>query len=283
MNPKAIYLSIVLICVAPSAISRTRDRPIDPSIPVQGRWEWNFSNDREFNLHNLDFCDYYMVFTRQANSVLPPGVTNIYRRSRRAFRTEPLPEFHVHKGAFPVNFNPDFLYILPMKAGDSTQIRITNNPNEDCNHAFGLVFRVWGYDTVYAVRGGVVSKNHNQGWRCSPRNLEDGRTLLIYHADRTFAFYGGFSETFVNAGERIKAGQPVGLVENRGLMMAFFFLDENKFENGRPVRHPHTYFRPLFHTTAGKTRLELNTTYISLWSDEVFTQEMSNRNKRRQE
>ena len=257
----------------------------NPFAPVQSKWEVVGTNV-ELNYHNSDYCDYYLVSSRNKELWVRPGLNNLVRVPREyaaKYRNDPtfLPShFSTCKGYFPDKLNPDFLYALPVKSGDSTMYTLDAQMNR-----LTCLFRTAALDTIYAVRGGIVCKNETQGLRNNQINLENGKTLLVYHLDRSFALYGNFSKTFVREGEKISVGQAIGLsAKNSRIAISVFFLDKNKFKGGKPAGLPHTYFNPVFQTAnAGNVKLEEGKTYVAQLTDEVLTQEMSKHEKSKYE
>ena len=277
---KINVLLIALICGVPTVAWGQQN----PFAPVQGKWE-TVGKNVELNYHNSDYCDYYLLSSRNKELWLRTGNNNLLRIPKEhaaKYRNDPsfLPStFITFKGYFPDKLNPDFLYSLPVKTGDSVQYQIDIK-----KHSLTYLFTMNALDTVYAVRGGVVCKNNDQGLLDKEKTLETKGALLIYHADCTFALYDNLLLKFVREGENIKVGQPVGILSTKKpLSIAFFFLDKNKFADGNRRGVPHSHFNPIFHTTTGNIKLKENITYTNEWSDELITQEMSKAEKKKYE
>jgi hypothetical protein len=254
----------------------------NPFDPVQSKWEV-ISNNVELNYYNSDYCDYYLVSSRNKELRIVEGKNNLIRRPQEKYNrydSENLPSsFRVYKGYFPDKINPEFLYSLPIRNGDSTQYMINTK-----KRTLTYLFQIVRFDTVYAVRSGVICKNEDQGLFNSEEALEIPGSILIYHLDRTFAQYGLLSKVFVKSGEKVKVGEPIGLASaKRYISMSFFYLDKNKFQGGSTLGVPHTHFNPFFHSKYCNVRLEEGKIYINEWSDDVITQEMSKNEKKRYE
>lgn len=274
------FVFMALLCFSPVYLFSQQN----PLAPVQSKWELVGVN-LELNYYNSDYCDYYMVSSRAKELWLGLGKTNLVsvpRENAAKYQNNPefMPSSFVsYKGYFPEQLNPDFLYSLPVRSGKNTISKV-----DITKRAFTYLFVVGAFDTVYAVRAGSVCKNQNQGLRNPDELLEENNAILMYHADRTFARYGKLTKLFVREGEQVSVGQALGLVANKGLAsISFFYLDKNKFADGNKAGLPHTYFHPLFHTSEGNVKLEENKSYLSDLSEELITQEMSKREKKRYE
>ncbi len=274
---RKIVFSMGLLCCSIIAFGQQ-----NLTSPVQSKWEVVGPNV-ELNYYNSDYCDYYLVSTRQQELWVRPGKNNLVSLPKdKANRNDPAfqpSSFKTYKGYFPEKLNPDFLYSLPVKAGKETQYKVDTK-----RRTLTYLFETGGVDTVYAVRGGIVCKNNDQGLQNKEKTLETSGSMLVYHTDYTFALYEDLSKVFVKEGERIKVGQPVGISSpKKQVSMSFFYLDKNKFTGSTVNGLPHTSFNPVFHTTAGNAKLEEGTNYTNEWNDEVITQEMSKREKKKYE
>lgn len=266
MKLKLVFLVLVSFYLLPKAQDLTD--------PVQSIWEVVDKNI-ELNYVNSDYCDYFLVSSRNKEVRIRPGKNTLVRIPKERYSASD-PEFfpssyQLFKGYFPKKLNPDFKYALPVKPGDSTYFMV--NPKKS---TMTYLFKVPELDTIYAVRGGIVCKNNNKGLVAKGENVESRGDILIYHYDQTMAHYGMLSETFVNEGEIVTVGMPVGTASNRTFFsLSFFYLDRNKFKGASSIGLPHTYFNPVFHTTVGDTRLVEKKCYTSQLNDSVITQEMT--------
>ena len=64
----------------------------------------------------------------------------------------------------------------------------------------------------------------------SPRATVLPQQLLIYHPDHTFAAYLMMRQNFIQTGEEVMTGQPIGIAGVLGVSISYFFLDNNKFD-----------------------------------------------------
>ena len=89
------------------------------------------------------------------------------------------------------------------------------------------------------------------------------------------------SENFIQPGEEVKVGQPVGKAGPSRVSISFFFLDENKFKGGESSGYPYSHFIPVFRTTEGDIKLKEKTIYQAVVDDELIMQDMSKRDKKK--
>ena len=256
--------------------------------PITHKWERDYQGIWEFNLHNTDYCDYYVVYNINRINIAKPGKNSLIRMTQgtAAHNQTTFPDNYLYyKGDFPHRMNVDFLYALPVKSGDSV-IYTVDSGRRTLSHRF---FSFYLSDTIYAAREGRVCLNNARGmaqYQIEAANI--GEQILLYHKDNTFALYRGFSNVFVSPGSYVKVGQPIGIgmatLEGTMISVSFFFLDKNKLQGHSIEGNPHTYFNPVFSTAnVGNVRLEEGTVYVAKLTDEIITQEMSNREKKRYE
>ena len=155
-------------------------------------------------------------------------------------------------------------YALPVKTGEETQWQIA--PQES---AKTMIFQIQEGDTVYATRRGVACAT------VLPQQL------LIYHPDHTFAAYLMMRQNFIQTGEEVMTGQPIGIAGVLGVSISYFFLDNNKFDANGFLGYPYSHFTPVFRTDKGDVKLEEKTAYKSATDDELIMLEMSKREKKK--
>lgn len=257
--------------------------------PIDPKWEKNYQNNYEYNFYNNDYCDYYVVHNVNITHELRPGKNTLMQmtEANSTYNRTTFPStYRYYKGKFVEKFNPDFLYNLPVRNGDSTKVGINTKEKE-----LTYLFSVRAADTVYACREGIVCLYDAQDMSSKFYNrIPDKNSILIYHNDFTFAEYRNLSEAFVAPGEQVKVGQPIGKAKNskiedklKSISVAFFFLDKNKFASEN-TGSKHSNFAPVFHTAnAGNTKLDEKKSYISQLNDSLITQEMSKKEKKRYE
>lgn len=244
---------------------------------------------KDLILYNNDYCDFYIVVLRgkKAYDVHPGRNLIVMGRSRKksdyTYSKASVSQISINKfsgplykrdinsyrlryypGRFPKKLNESFPYALPVKHGKETAWRTDTLENQ-----LTLNFFVPERDTVYATRGGVVCK------------AGDGRQVLVYHADCTFAAYLMLESKFVSPGSEIHAGEPIGVASSEGVSISFYYLDKTQFRRVEKVAdYPYAHFVPIFRTDEGDVRPEEGETYCAVTDDELITQEMSRREKR---
>lgn len=234
---------------------------------VEKNWE---RKAKDLILYNNDYCDFYIVLLRgrklhdvhPGRNLIVMGrsrkKSGLYKRDINSYRLRYYP------GRFPKKLNESFPYALPVKHGKETAWRTDTLENQ-----LTLNFFVPERDTVYATRGGVVCK------------AGDGRQVLVYHADCTFAAYLMLESKFVSPGSEIHAGEPIGVASSEGVSISFYYLDKTQFRRVEKVAdYPYAHFVPIFRTDEGDVRPEEGETYRAVTDDELITQEMSRREKR---
>lgn len=234
---------------------------------VESKWETNAQEGRELNYYNEDYCDYYLYRINDRSYNLIPGKNTVFRIEKNSQAENPFKSsssYRYYRGKFPKNFQIGTLYALPVKDGQKTGWQ--TDPREPVKT---LNFRIKEGDTIYATRSEIA---------CTTANTQQ---LLIYHPDQTFAAYLVMSENFIQPGEEVQVGQPIGKAGPSRVSISFFFLDENKFKGGESSGYPYSHFIPVFRTTVGDTKLKEKTIYQAVVDDELIMQDMSKRDKKK--
>lgn len=238
-----------------------------PREMIESKWELNSNGDQQLNYYNRDFCDYYVFRQQDRSYSLRPGKNTIFTIHKGSNADNPFksPSSYMYfRGNFVENFNIKRPYALPVK--DGTETSWTTDKREPVRT---LNFQLAQGDTVYAVRSGVACRTPNP------------RILLVYHADCTFAAYLVMDRNFIEAGQEVQVGQPVGVAGITGVSISFFFLDENKFENLQPTGYPYSHFMPVFRTAEGDVQLEEQKVYKAVVDDAIIMQDMSKRQQKK--
>ena len=234
---------------------------------IESKWETSTQGDRELNYYNEDYCDYYLYRMNDRSYNLTPGKNTIFKIEKNASFENPFKSassYKCYRGKFPKDFQINTPYALHVKNGENTEWQ--TDPRE---FAKTLNFRIKEGDLVYATRSGIACKTSNP------------RQLLVYHADQTFAAYLMMSEKYIQPGEEVQVGQPVGKAGALKVSISFFFLDENKFKGGESSGYPYSHFIPVFRTTEGDIKPKEKTIYQALTNDELIMQDMSKRDKKK--
>ena len=181
--------------------------------------------------------------------------------------------YRYYRGDLNAKINADYQYALPVKQGDKIQMRSRSSSRYRVELIFSLKY---AGDTVYACRSGRVCNNEFERFN----HIKD--KIAVYHADRSFSEYGGYTYPIVCPGDFIKIGDPIAVIKadekkNELLYFSNYFLDKNKVTNPDEKR-VYEYFVPIFHTAnAGSIKLQERTTYVAEITDEMLTQELSDR------
>lgn len=256
--------SLSVCHISAQSLRKLMERPFGI---VESKWETDTQGNQVLNYYNEDYCDYYLYRMSDRSYNLTPGKNTIFKIEKNASFDNPFKSassYKYYRGKFPVNFQIDTPYALPVKDGQKTGWQ--TDPRESVKT---LNFRIKEGDLVYATRSGIACKTTNP------------RQLLVYHADQTFAAYLVMSENFIQPGEEVHVGQPVGKAGSSRVSISFFFLDENKFKGGESSGYPYSHFIPVFRTTEGDVKLKEKTIYQAVIDDELITQDMSKRDKKK--
>ncbi|WP_195439835.1 M23 family peptidase [Bacteroides thetaiotaomicron] len=261
-----LLLLTTLSTVYVSAQSLRKLMEMPPRI-IESKWEQTPEGGTELNYYNGDLCSYYLFRENDRSYNLNPGKNTVFRiekgsNASNSFKTSS--RYMFFRGQFPKDFRISTPYALPVKTGEETQWQIA--PQES---AKTMIFQIQERDTVYATRRGVACAT------VLPQQL------LIYHPDHTFAAYLMMRQNFIQTGEEVMTGQPIGIAGVLGVSISYFFLDNNKFDANGFLGYPYSHFTPVFRTDKGDVKLEEKTAYKSATDDELIMLEMSKREKKK--
>lgn len=234
---------------------------------IQSKWEWNNMKNLDFNYYNENYCDYYIYCIMDQSYNLPPGKTTVFTKEQGSEVNNPFKDasyYYIYRGKFPERFKITTPYGLPVKSGKKISWQ-----TDQCESRKTMQFCLKERDTIYATRGGIACR------------LIHPDHLLVYHADHTFAAYISMLENFIQPGEIILTGQPVGIARHKGISISFFFLDKNKFTGEIFNGYPYSHFTPMFRTTEGDIKLKENIDYQAVTDDELIMQDMDKREKKK--
>jgi hypothetical protein len=252
---------------------------------------------------NRDYCTYYVVLdlsTLQGFLRMGSGYTGAVGHGRRqlcSLKIDPSGSgysinyrFSLYRGSISVKPNIDFSCSLPCALTETALVKVDEN-----REGYQLVFELTS-DTVYACRGGVACDDDLKDYTAKGyRSFSDSRLfsqITLYHKDGTFGEYIFSGKALVMAGENVKMGQAIAVLDrnlNENMVkihgntvkFSIYFLDKNKVKE-KNIGNKHTHFRPFFQTDGeGKVRLEANKTYICERTDEMLMQDMSKREKKK--
>jgi len=174
-------------------------------------------------------------------------------------------------GAYPVVYNPETGYNLPVGKGKQTRaISFDLSRSDDPNK------KLWGFsmskgDTVFACREGIVcmlTKSEIKNGMITGEN-----TVTILHPDNSFGKYEALadSQIFVNMGDTITRGKALGLgggsnyaVGTHTRFSVFYVNARIDSIEANKIRNYHQYVNPLFITgNSEKTTLKKDQDYTS--------------------
>lgn len=260
-----LFLSIAAVSLSLQGLAQS-SLPYLIKYPVkiiEGKWETHpyDKTKNQLNYYNSDKCPYFLYVTDQReNFRLMPGKTTVITKDvNDPANLAKMPgTFRFYRGVFPKELDLDFVYSIPLAAGKSIEWMPDSR-----ERVRTFLFKTSYRDTVYASRTGTVCYTEYKGG------------LLVYHRDDTFAAYMNLSEQLVFPGEKVTAGEPIGLTSYGGVSLSIFFLDENLFSGGLSKGYAYTHFSPLFRTDKGDVKLLQGEKYTVVRDDSLIMREMT--------
>lgn len=199
-------------------------------------------------------------------------------------------KYNYRKGCMKPVINKDISYLIPVSPGKETRIKYLNNfsaskfgkelPKDWVVYGFGLMKG----DTVYASRRGIVSKIKKSNQVIGEHAIYDVNRnyMQVFHKDCSFMRYTSLDKFFVNEGDAILPGQPIGIMganenkEKTTLMMSAYYYGIKVLVNGK--MESNIVYLPLkFDVNGNRERLFEENTYNSVHRFETITQEMRKR------
>ncbi|OEK05733.1 peptidoglycan DD-metalloendopeptidase family protein [Roseivirga misakiensis] len=207
-------------------------------------------------------------------------------------------EYYTHPGvANPKIKKVD--YVLPVDPGKTvsvkklTDARLSFGGASAENIYYGLAFTGNEGDTIRAVRGGMVQEIV-QDQDTEGQNVVFSKTknyLTIKHADGTIASYDIFKSksAMVEEGDEVLAGAPLALLTGENYQMGPNFrlsIRYLKFTYSKALKsnewYSYHYIKPKFSTAKeGVRELQGNYTYTAVLNDDLITQDMSRKQKKK--
>ena len=259
---------------------------------VDLKTEWSGDGKAlQFYATNNDYCDYYLYINltdlKDFEYFFSPYTATINKGERSLFslkREGVVPpsyssSYGYFRGNVNLKVNPGYIYALPVKSGDSIQIK----PKE--NSAYTLLFNLkYASDTIYACRGGIVCDDNLYDVMDMYNNRKYNQ-LTVYHADGSFGKYTHWDTSLVSPGQVVEVGTPIAVVSkgnkklNESFSFAVYFLDKNQLKDLKKG-NKYTYLVPVFHTgNAGDIKLDAAKTYVSDITNDLIMQDMSKKEK----
>jgi hypothetical protein len=173
-------------------------------------------------------------------------------------------------GAYPVKYDPNTQYRLPVAMGKSTKAFTFDVSKSDDPAKIMWAFSLSAGDTVYASHEGVVCMLSESKITNGYRSGENSVTVL--HPDYSFGKYEVFADSslMVKLGDTIKAGSPLGLAGGSNYALGAHVRFSVYYCNTRidsiddqKIQNYYNYVNPLFETIKGKASiLKENSTYF---------------------
>jgi len=219
------------------------------------------------NVTNPDYCA-YTIWTKRGKVEVSCGEQEFPENaiSYSARRLQ-------YRGIVPgKKFKEDgAVYVPPCAMGDGESVSavVTDVKISDKTmHILTFGNRPYS-DTIYATRGGKVCLFPS----------EHKNSILVKHADETFALYFTISATMVKPGDMILPGQPIAISNGEGINVAFFYLDKEKMNaKEEPTGYPYCSFMPVLYSENGLVRWSEVGTYSFPFKEpsiDIITQDMS--------
>jgi uncharacterized protein YceK len=295
---KKLLFAVTIMLFYSSAFSQTT---------LEVKYDTDAKGNYNFYCINNDFCKYILTidFPGSINIktyvflpyqvVVNPGRTNIMTVQPENIGNSVTLRYSYsfQKGCLNPKVNPDFVYLLPVGKGKTTEVfelgflKInTNDPEPKDFYVVG--FKMKFQDTVYAARRGVVSgindaaKLQLTGYTYS----SDDNFIEIYHDDCTFGKYQVFSKILVTPGQKVEAGDPIGLAGGEKYtsgphvrFSVYYNYEQEPADKKKDaiLRKKYWAYVPMnFCTTeAAKTKLVKGKLYTGDYPDAIITQEMT--------
>ena len=286
---KKIFLFFLLLFI--SSLSIYSLPPNTQAVVVDVKFD--SEGNPTFFSNNKDYCNYYLFVT--FSDVIGydlshnPYSTTVWRGERQLCKlrknSDTSPSFRwsyaAYRGVPSPKLNLDFIYSFPVKSGDSIRASVAKNYS-DFTLTFDLSF---AGDTIYACREGCICDNKLTDQTFKGNMVND--RIIVYHKDDSFSEYSQFEKSLVYPGEYVKLGQPIAINTGKTLpkiiTFAVYYLDKNKVKNPE-TGNKYSHLVPVFHTlNAGDVKLEEDAVYIGEINDNLLTQEMSAKEKKKYE
>jgi hypothetical protein len=293
---KKLIFAVIIMLFHSSAFSQST---------IEVKYDTDAKGNYNFYCINNDFCKYVLTldFPGSINIktyvllpckvVVNPGRTSILtvQPDNPGIPLSLRYTYSAQKGCINPKVNPDFVYLMPVgkeKAAEVFELDLLkiNDNSPKPKDWYVLGFRMKYLDTIYAARRGVVSgmsdvaKLKLTGYNYS----SDENFIEIFHDDCTFGKYEVFSKIFVTPGQKVEAGDPIGLAGGEKYSSGphvrfgvFYNCQQEKGNNNSLDQKVIWAYVPLvFCTTeAPKTKLIKGKSYTADYPYAVITQEMT--------
>ncbi|MBP7509991.1 MAG: peptidoglycan DD-metalloendopeptidase family protein [Prolixibacteraceae bacterium] len=164
-------------------------------------------------------------------------------------------KFQTRLGAYPVNYDPNTVYSLPIGKGKETSIFNFDLTKSDDPSRILWAFSLNKGDTVFCCREGVVCMKTETTYQNGYRAGENSITIL--HSDKSFAKYEVFSDSmvFVGVGDSVKVGTAMGIAGGDNYQVGTHVRFSVYYADARidsiinnKIRNYYKWVQPLFKT-----------------------------------
>ncbi len=200
----------------------------------------------------------------------------------------------------PKKIDKNFVYLLPFKQNAELKVQeLTNLGQNYLGHKAPKNWKSYQFitksDTVYAIRKGLVIKVENRLDITTDNNIysSDHNNILVENLDGSFTNYSNFKKNgiLVKPGQYIYPHSKIGILPTKKtnascyLYLSTYYLSDFKFDKKKTsfsnYESPLIYIVPIFATSTGNKTLQPNTTYVSVFNEDLFKKELTKREKRR--
>jgi len=297
---RLFFVLIVALAFAESLLAQNREIEISYEADRMGSYT--------FYCTNTDFCKYTVeiTFSNMQNLYLPgsspyvkevpPGksILLVLRPISEKLATNFSYSYLYHRGCMVTRPDTSAVYLLPVKPGKSVMPFLFSEfilndkvkPNESF---YSLGFKVNTGDTVCAARGGLVISSIDTVLH-SYSNIQTSsreNKVEIMHRDCSIARYTVISNSLVQVGDKITAGDPIAIAGGANYTLGTHFRLSVQYNSGKVVE-PQTngnrmykqyrwdYLTPRFFTKEqGITKLFPHQTIIAEHPESVITRELT--------
>jgi hypothetical protein len=301
---KTFFISVFTLLLFTQAIAQNPARPIKIDVRQNG------SGEPVFYVINSSSTPYTISVEFYNLRYTTPPTPNPYIRTARPGRTQLLKlrrnsrassgpryqyRYSYRMGCYKTKPDDDIEYLLPVAEGKTTDIfklsyvgELVNEEAPDDFYALG--FTAQNNDTVFAARGGTVSRVVNEYADAELDNYftANYNYIEVVHEDCTFGTYRHLKKgsLLVKPGDWVEAGAPLAQTVPRGdgnpakFRFSLVYKNDDYTKGGDEGYWKYTV--PLFRTaSAKKVKLLPQHSYKSVHPAEVITQEMGWLERRR--
>ncbi|NVJ45592.1 MAG: hypothetical protein HWE07_00650 [Cytophagia bacterium] len=232
-----------------------------------------------------------------AIKIVPPGTHRLFKLEKSGTGQ---PDFSYVYAYWKGVANPkieEVAYTLPFSASLKARVKEIGSLSEFLNQDtdddyYSIGFSLVDGDTILASRKGVIEaiEDQKQTENLGYTFTRDRNYIRIRHDDGTIANYWNFknSSSLVDVGTEVLPGTPLAIAAQTGetgdalLMLSFFYLvvEPSDFTDYKEW-DSYKYFQPKFAQEGGADILKDGSTYSGFINDELVTQEMSRRQKKK--